>query len=67
MIFFYINYAGRRRSGCSITGSEEVNDGKRSPFRAFALNLKKSEAVETALVLQVSVKKWVTCNEKYQR
>ena len=33
------------------------NGDKRSPSRAFASNLKKSEAVKTALVLQVSVKK----------
>lgn len=45
------------RSGCSITGSEEVNDGTRSPFRTLPYKTKKSKATEVAINWQVSVKK----------
>ena len=35
----------------------EVNDGRRSPVRAFALKTEKTKAAEAAINWQVSVKK----------
>lgn len=58
MIFFYILWqVGKGPDALSQTATLEVKDGRRSPFRVFALKTEKSKATEVAINWQVSVKK----------